>query len=177
MRLIGVLITYIVILVIVITVRFYLDLLGSKDTFTKDELKEIKPFFRSIWGITIEKYSIFSFFLIIIVTFIIGIWFTTAFDFWLFKSVIFFAVVYYGLPVGVKFLSSMYDEESEVLKNKIIGFLEKYYKVVIFSFGLSITTGFTYSRIFYNSINFIFFFVNFIAAIILLEYSLKMLNE
>lgn len=177
MRLIGILITYVVILVIVITVRFYLDLYNSKDTFTKDELTEIKPFFSSIWGITIEKYSIFSFFLILIATFIVGVLLTTAIDHWFFKSVIFFALFYYGLPLGVKFLNSAYDNESEGIKSRIIGFFVKYYKVVIFSFGLSVTTGFTYSRIFYNSINFIFFFVNFIAALILLEYSLKMLNE
>lgn len=177
MEFIAIIVLTLLLSMIILSLRYYLDLFESKDNYTKSELTDILPYIQAVSGNILKKYSIPVLSLTTIVTFIISFYIPRLSDNYFTNSVIIYTAFFFGLPAISKFLQNQSTETDSSIKLIIYNYLISNHKLISFIFGLGTLTSFTFNRITYHNINFIYFIVNLTIAVILLEISLKSLNR
>ncbi|MCP4136242.1 MAG: hypothetical protein GY754_35055 [bacterium] len=165
-----ILILYIIYLALIIFGSYYVNLFMTQDQYSKEELKNIKPYLSGVWkGIT-GNYSIATFFLLLIGSSFLGAVIPALFQYWILNSVLLFAIVFFTLPYLKKHFEQAQVSTPDNYSDTVVNIFVKYSDVLIIGFGTGLGTILMYNR---ASVHFLWFLVNVFAVTILLGISVK----
>lgn len=171
---INLLISFLFYAFVVLALNYYISLFLTKDQFTKEELKNIKPFFTHIWTVMTTMYPASAFLAAFISSSIVGIIFPRIIIYWLFSSILPFALVYISFPYISKHFQETKVAESEGLKDKFANIFIKYQQIFVFGFGLGSLASFSVNWLSDPKMySFLLFAANIAGSIILLQYTLN----
>ncbi len=157
---------------ITLVINYYISLFKSKDLFTKEELKNVKPYFFEKWSELKKIYSPFSFLTSFFIFSLIGIMFPKISENKVINSIIPFAFLYYLLPFLEKIVQKQVLPNEKGIQKTAKDFFLKNYPVFIFAFGLGSFTSISINWMINPTIySFLLFSANFLGTIILLQYS------
>ena len=159
---------YFVYLVIIILGSYYIDLFLSKDQYTKKEIKNSLPYFSKLLDTIKHTYSITSLVVIVSATSLLGILLPVLIQHWLTNSAIFFAVLFFILPLLKKQLEKYKVSDSENPLDNLSNIIIRYDDIILIGLGLGTASAIILNWGTTKFIPFLWFLVNIIIISILL---------
>ncbi|MCU0846395.1 MAG: hypothetical protein MUD12_00745 [Spirochaetes bacterium] len=174
---IEIILVFIFYLLLVIAGSYYVDLFLTKDEFTKEELKSILPYLLNYWNSIIKKYTMTTFFTILGVSSIIGILIPMIIYNWLGNSSMFFALVFFMLPMAKRHFEQSQVNTSESLADSAINIFVRYSEIIVIGFGAGNGSALIYNFRPMEDIHFLWFFVNIVLVTIMLGMAVRKAME
>ncbi len=174
---IEIILIYILYLMIIVLGSYYVNLYLSKDSFTKEELKEVIPYLTKLWNKIKNNYSMTILLVCIGVASLIGILLAMLSQNWFLNSAILFVVMFFTFPLAKKNFDSAMITTGGNISDTAMGIFVKYQAVILIGFGTGTATGLMYNWGVYKSINFLWFLVNIIVMTIIIGMCIKEINN
>lgn len=168
---------YIVYLFLILAGYYYINLFISKEQYSKDELKNILPYFSQLWNKISSSYSILTLCIILLVLSIIGILIPMVSSHWIFNSSILFVVLFFVLPYLKKHYEKAQVAESDQYSDTVVNIFIKYTSIVLIGFGTGLGCALIYNWRSLININSLWFLLNIIVVSILLGITLNNLMK
>ncbi len=159
---------FIIYLFIIITGYYYIDLIITRDEFTKNDLKSIGPYYKKIWSNIQERFSLPVMFLFLAGSALIGLLIPLFTYNWFVNSSIIFAVVFVVLPITKKYFEESQVTATENALDTSANIFIKYAEIIVFGFGAGTAATVMYNWGSSREINFIWFLINIIIITVLL---------
>lgn len=168
MGLVYILIIYTVFLLFILTVNYYVNLISSKDQYTREEISNILPYIAESWLKVSRKYSSPALLLALFGSSFFGILIPFTSAHWFFNSAIFFVVIYLVLPLVKERVDSVKVSSSSMISDDIGNMISRMSYIIIFGFGMGTGTSLMYNWAKEKELAFLWFLVN-LAVIVVLE--------
>jgi hypothetical protein len=160
-----------------IGVLYYYNLIQSKESYTKDELKNVGPFFRFFLDRLNALFTIPMFILIFAIASFIGLLLLLVIDSWVINSALVPLILFFVLP----YIKSHYEETqvsiSDNYTDTVVALIIRYYPVVLLAFCSSVATALLYNWAEYRVIHFLWMAPNLIVVSILTVITMKKVIE
>lgn len=174
---IEIIIIYIVYLAMLILGTYYVNLYLSKDSFTKDELKDVLPYLTKLWSTVMTKYSMSIMLICLGVASLFGVLLPLLSQNWFLNSGIIFIVMFLSFPLAIKNFNmarittggTFYDTAMNIFVNNS--------SFILIGFGTGTATGLMYNWGVYKEINFLWFMINFLVLSVMIGIVIKDLNK
>ncbi len=173
MVIIEIILIFIIYLSVLIGGFYYVDLIMTRDQFTRSDLKNITPYLKKLWDLIQDRYAITVFATIFAGSAIIGIAIPLLSYHWFLNSAILFAIIYIVLPVIKNYFEQSRVTATENALDTSANIFIRYADVIIFGFGAGTATSCIYNWGASKEINFFWFLINFIVITVLLGLVLK----
>ena len=172
MTAISIVIIYLVFSSLLIIVNYYIHLFTTQDQYTRDELKNIFPYFNEISQTLQSKYSIFYLLLLSIVPSLIGIALPLLFNNWLINSSILFIIIFSTFP----YLKSNFEKTkvtaSDDYRDNFANIFAKHTEIITLSFGAGFGSSLIFVWGYTKEFSFIWFLINIVIIAVLMEITL-----
>jgi len=178
MALLYVVIIYAVFTLFILTVCYYVNLISSKDQYTREEISNILPFVAETWQKVYSRYPSPMLFLMLLGSSFIGLLIPFLSSHWFFNSAVFFVVLYLVAPLAKERVDSVKVSNSDEIKDDLTNLFSRFTYIIVLGFGLGTATSLMYNWAQEKELSFLWFLLN-LAAIVLLEVHMmnKELNE
>ncbi len=163
----------VVYLFIVLVGVYYFTLLTMKDNYTKDEFKNVLPFFRKSWEKVSSDYPVPLFLSILVISVFFGVVIPMIFRHWVTNSSIFFVLLFFLLPVLKKYLEKSQVAESKSFSDNLSNLFIKYMDIIIIGFGTGLGSALIYNWRDLPEIYSPFFLINLIIISLFLGHIVK----
>ncbi len=160
-----------------LALHYYITLFMTKDEFTKDEFKNLTPYFKGVAAVATQNFQISWLLLILVFSGLLGVVLPVFFVNSFFNSIFPFLLVYFAFPFLARFLAERQVTDSDSPSDYAANIFIKYHSVFSFGFGLGVLTGFSYNWVHQLTTGFLFFAFNFAAAIVLLQFALTIVLQ
>ena len=171
--LLSILVIYVLFVLVVVLISYYADLIIKKEEYTRDDLKNIVPYFGMLWENAAQKYSLFNLISILFISSFISILLTLVSSSMILNSSILFLVVYFVLPVISGNLEKSRVTDGGSFYDLIANIVMKYHDLIIIGFGFGTGSALLYSWGGLRQIHFIWFLLNVVIVIVLTEIKLR----
>jgi hypothetical protein len=162
---------------IIVLGSYYVNLYLSKDSFTKEELKEVMPYMMKLWNKISNNYSMSVLLISLCVASLIGIMLAMLSQHWFLNSAILFVVMFFVFPLAKKNFDSVMITTGGTFSDTAMSIFVKYHSIILVGFGTGTATGLMYNWGVYKSINFLWFLVNIIVMTILIGMCINEINN
>jgi hypothetical protein len=159
-------------LVILISV-YYFNLFIRKEHYTRDELKNVLPFFKDAWKNVSLKYPVPLFLSILIISVFFGVVIPMIFRHWVTNSSIFFVIIFFSLPLVKKYLEKSQVAESKSYSDNLSHLFIRYMDIIIVGFGTGLGSALIYNWRDLPEIYSPFFLINIIIISLFLGHTVK----
>ncbi len=170
---IELLLIYIVYLILVIVGTYYVTLFIKQENYSRDDFKKVSPWFSMVWSKLTIHSPLPIFFIVLIVSSLLGIMIPIVIKHWITSSTIIFAAIFLLLPLLKNNISKTMVSSSAEYSDNAMNMLVRYSDIIIFGFGLGTATMLLYNWGSQKLISFLWFLPNFIVISILLGIQLK----
>lgn len=174
---VEIILIYIFYLLIVILGSYYVNLYLSKDTFTREELRDIFPFLTKFWNNIVSNYSMTMMLICIGTASLIGILLTMLSQHWFLNSSIIFIVMFFTFPLAKKNFDMARVTTGGSFSDTAMSIFAKYHNIILVGFGTGTATGLMYNWGVYKAVNFIWFLINFILMTVFIGIVIKDINS
>lgn len=164
---------YVVYVFFLVVVSYYVNLFTSKQEYTQEELKNVFPYFSHTWDVISSKYSTLSFFVILVLSSVLGILLPFISKNWFLNSSILFIVVFFTIPYLRNYFEDRMVTESDNYLDNYVNIFVKHSDLITLGFGIGLGSALTYVWRNNVEISTIWFLINIIIVTVLLEISLK----
>jgi len=158
---------------LMIVATYYINLYLLKDQYSKEEIKNIGPFFLEMWNIFLNKYSGFQLIVIGLCLALIGAIVPQVSHGWIVNSALIFGAVYFIVPLIRQSFEKTQVMASEEYSDNVVNYFVKYSDAGVFSFGTGYGASLIYSWATDSSIYFLWFVINIVMVTILIIYLLR----
>ena len=171
--LLEILFIYVIYLSLLVLAVYYIDLFQIKDQYTKEELKDLKPFVKTFWNKITNNYAFPVLLVILLSSSIIGTSLLMIFDHWLINSALLSMVTFFGLPLIKKYFEQSQVSSSEDYSDTFVNIFVRYNDIFILGFCTGTGTALMYNWASMPSFIFIWLAPNIIAVTILVIIAIK----
>ena len=175
--LIEIILIYVFYLMIIVLGSYYVNLYLSKDSFTKEELKEVIPHLKNMWNKIRNNYSISILLICTGISSLVGILLAMLSQNWFLNSAILFVAMFFAFPLAKKNFDSAMITTGGTFSDTAMSIFVKYHSAILIGFGSGTATGLMYNWGVYKSINFLWFIVNIIVITILIGMCINEMNK
>ena len=170
---IEIILVYILYLSLILLGNYYSNLFVSKDHYSKEEIKNIIPFFSQTWKKFTSIYNPVTLIFVFGLSSFIGIIIPMIFHHWVINSSVLFVLLFFILPyIKTNFEKSMVTQ-SEKHSDKLANIFIKYIDIIIIGFGTGLGTALIYNWRDLSNIYSLFFLINILIISIFLGYKFK----
>ena len=164
---------YVVYVFLLVVVSYYVTLFTTKEEYTQEELKNVFPFFSYTWEVVSSKYSLLSFFVILVISSVLGMIVPFISKNWFLNSSILFIVIFFTVPYLRNYFEDGMVTESDNSLDTYANIFVKHSDLIVLGFGIGLGSALTYVWRNNVEISTIWFLINIIIVTVLLEISLK----
>jgi predicted ABC-type exoprotein transport system permease subunit len=152
---------------------YYFNLITLKEQYTRDELKNVLPFFKESWKKVSLSYPVSLFLSILVISTFFGVVIPMIFRHWVTNSSIFFVILFFILPFVKKYLEKSQVAESKSYSDNLSNLFIRYMDVIIIGFGTGLGSALIYNWRDLPEIYSPFFLINIIIISIFLGHTVK----
>lgn len=156
--------------VFLFAVTYYVNLISSKDLYTKEEISNILPYLKECGQKIVDKYPLPGLTVAIVAASGLGAVIPFISANWFFNSAVFFGALFLVLPIVKERIDSMRVSTSEYYADDVANYLAKYAGIILLGFGAGAGAGLMYNWAHKKDLGFIWFVLN-LALIVVLEVS------
>jgi uncharacterized membrane protein YfcA len=154
--------------------NYYISLFLTKEQYTKEELKNIKPHFSITWTKINSQYNTFGVIICLFTSSLIGIYLPRILNYRFFNSIFPLVIIYFSFPYLTRHLQNKQVSESEDSSDIFAGLFIEYNQLIVLGFGLGLMSFFSINWLANPQMySFLLFAANVIGSIILLQYTLN----
>ncbi len=152
---------------------YYFNLITLKDQYTKDDLKNVIPFFKESWKKVSSEYPVPLFLSILVIATFFGVVIPMIFRHWVTNSSIFFVILFFTLPLIKKYLEKSQVTESKSYSDNLSNLFIRYMDIIITGFGTGLGSALIYNWRDLPEIYSPFFLINIIIISLFLGHTVK----
>jgi predicted ABC-type exoprotein transport system permease subunit len=152
---------------------YYFNLITQKEQYTRDELKNVIPFFKESWKKVSSDYPASLFLSILVISAFFGVVIPMIFRHWVTNSSIFFVILFFILPLVKKYLEKSQVAESKSYSDNLSNLFIRYMDIIITGFGTGLGSALIYNWRDLPEIYSPFFLINIIIISLFLGHTVK----
>jgi len=160
---IEIIIILLIYITLMIVALYYYDLFQSKDMYSKDELKNILPYFKIIFDHISTEYSISMVILVFIIASIVGLLPLLLITHWIVNSALLGVILYLITP----YIKSRFEETqvtvTESYADSAVALFIRYGYIIIVGFSAGMASAIIYNWAVFKLIHFLWLLPNLIA--------------
>ncbi len=173
MDFIYIIIVFVVYLIVLLGVNYYINLFSEKEEYTKEELKNILPYFSILMEKINSKHALPQVLLAFILSSFIAGLIPFVGSHWFIQSAILFGIILFFLPIVKSYFENQKVTSSDRISDSFINVFTGVSEIIILGFGLGYASSFMFVWVTDRELSFMWFMLNLIAFTFLLEYTIQ----
>ncbi len=169
----DIIILYVLYCAVMICIGYYTSLFMTKDTYTRDELKSIMPFFAQYWRSISGSHSVLLVLFVFLISSFLGVLLPLLSDGWFLNSSIIFIIIFIIFPMMQGSLERAQVTTGGDFSDTAANIFSKYYNFIVIGFGCGTATALMYNWGSRDVIHFTWFFINFVILTICIGVAVK----